>query len=340
MSEILGNQLLRNRLSSMVTRDHLHHCLLFEGPSGIGKYLTAKWLAKRLFCSSENSEEKPCMTCWGCNAVDIEDHPDLIVMGLDQTKKKKQISVQQARDLIGQVAVYPRISKQRVVIIDQAQFMTEATSNALLKTFEEPPTETIFILVVPSSQKMLTTIRSRSQRIRFAPVSDLEIEAYLEERGEPIRKDVIAFATGCPGNVFRLLEGGYELWKESVDLIFSWIRMPLLEMYDDCKDRLTSFSSNDAHKKLDFQNRLLDCMEILLRDILVLQSTGEPEKVLLQDYVSTLQKWTERLSPRVIADLEGMINQAREDQIINVDPRMELENLVVQFQQALRFGYV
>ena len=342
MSNILGNQLLRNRLSSMIERDHLHHCLLFEGPSGIGKYLIAKWLAKRLFCDAKTTPEaeKPCLTCWHCNAVEIEDHPDLLLVGLDTTKKKKQISVQQARTLIGQVAVYPRVAKQRIVIIDQAQYMTESTSNALLKTFEEPPTETIFILIVPSSQKMLTTIRSRAQRIRFAPVSSEEIESYLRERGEPVRKDVIAFAQGCPGKVFRLLEGEYEAWKMSVELFFSWVRMPLIEMYDDCKERLASFSSNEAHEKIDFQNRMLDCMEIVLRDILVWQSTASVEQLLLHDYFSILQKWSERLDYRTIADLEQVINQARADQIINVDARMELENLVVQFQQALRFGYI
>lgn len=342
MSRILGNQLLRNRLSSMISRDHLHHCLLFEGPSGIGKYLTAKWLAKRLFCDSEtsNESEKPCLTCWHCNAIEIEDHPDLVLIGLDSTKKKKQISVQQARDLIAKVGVYPRVAKQRVVIIDQAQYMTESTSNALLKTFEEPPTETIFVLIVPSSQKMLTTIRSRAQRIRFAPVSAEEIEHYLEERGEPVRKDIIAFAQGCPGKVFRLLEGGYEEWKQAVELVFSWIRMPLIDMYAETKERLSSFSSNESHEKLDFQNQLLDCMEIILRDILIWKATGDQEQILLQDYISRLQKWAERLDHRTIADLEQIINQAREDQIINVDARIQLENLVVQFQQALRFGYI
>lgn len=351
MSNILGNQLLRNRLSSMVDRDHLHHCLLFEGPSGIGKYLTAKWLAKRLFCERANAISNdstfehldstlPCLTCWHCNAVEIEDHPDLLRIGLDTTKKKKQISVQQARDLIGQVAIYPRLAKQRVVIIDQAQHMTETTSNALLKTFEEPPTETIFILIVPSSQKMLTTIRSRAQRIRFAPVSDDEIKDYLGSRGEPVRADVIAFAQGCPGKVFQLLEGEYEDWKLAVDLVFSWIRMPLIDMYEDCKEKLASFSSIQSHEKLDFQNRILDCIEIVLRDILLLKSNGDDEQVLLQEHLQTLEKWAPRLDYRTIADLGDIINQAREDQIINVSPRMQLENLVVQFKQALRVGYI
>ena len=160
------------------------------------------------------------------------------------------------------------------------------------------------------------------------------------ERGEPVRKDIIAFAQGCPGKVFHLLEGDYEEWKQSVELVFSWIRMPLIDMYEECKKCFSSFASNASHEKLDFQNRLLDCMEIMLRDILIWKSTEELEQILLQDYASTLQKWARRLDYRTISELEKVINQAREDQIINVDPRMEIENLVVQFQQALRFKYI
>mgnify|MGYP001232808200 CR=1 FL=1 len=110
MSELLGNEHLRKHFSSMIDRDRLHHCLLFEGPTGIGKVQMAKWLAKRIFCEKVQ-DGKVCNRCWHCQAVDIEDHPDLIRVGLDSTKRKLQISVQQARNLIQQVAIHPRMKE-------------------------------------------------------------------------------------------------------------------------------------------------------------------------------------------------------------------------------------
>jgi DNA polymerase III subunit delta' len=341
MSEFIGNEHLQKHFSSLIKRDRLHHCLLFEGPSGVGKKEMAKWLAKRIFC--DNGIEMPiCGRCWHCQAVDTDDHPDVIHMGLDPTKRRLQISVDQARDLIQRVAVHPRMKNQRVVIIDQARYLKEETANALLKTFEEPPTNTIFILVATSAKSMLPTVRSRSQRVLFRPVSREILKEWLQKRGEYASEHLIRMSQGCPGQVFKLMEGEYEERIRARDLIIRLSKVGIEQMYLENESFFKSFSStaDGSQQKVISLNRLLDAIEILLRDVFVWQSTADVDKLIHFDCLDTIDLWASKIDDRCIQGLQKLIIKAREDQAININARLQMEMLYTQLRFALDRGYI
>ena len=338
MPELLGNEHLREQFSSLVDRNRLHHCLLFEGPSGIGKFQCAVWLAKRLFCE----ENTVCGRCWHCQSIDTKDHPDVLFVGLDPTKRRLQISVDQARDLIQKVAVYPRTKNCRVVIIDQANYMNEDTANALLKTFEEPPTRTIFVLITPSSRSLLPTIRSRAQRILFRPVSEQRIAEWLSRQGEQASEHLIRLSEGCPGRLFQLMEGEYEKTIESREIVLRLLRGSYTQMYAETEQIFKSFpsSAEGAQQKIAFSQRFLGTLEILLRDVLVWQSTALVDKLIHFDCLDEIDRWAQVLDERCVRDLHKQIDQARLDQEINVNGRLQMEQILVQLRFALRNGYV
>ena len=340
MIDILGNEHIRKQFSSMIQQDRLHHCLLFEGPKGVGKYRNAKWLTQLVLCPNSN-QEAPCGKCHSCLMVENEEHWNVIHVGLDESKKKMQISVAQARELIEQVSTYPRGGGKRVVIIDDAWYMKEDTSNALLKTFEEPMTDTMFILITTSAQYMLPTVRSRSQRIRFSPVSESTIQDWMVQKGQEVPEQILALSQGCPGRVQDLLMGEYEEWLDNMEMLLSMFSKPLLDVYELNKRLFDSVKSENAsQEKVLLLNRLLDCMEMLLRDIIVWQTSKNPERLIWKQKHALIEKWALKMDDRCIADLHNAIEQARIDQEINVNGKLQIESLVTLWKKAVALGYI
>ena len=113
----------------------------------------------------------------------MESVPDVIRVGVDPKKTAAIISVGQARELHKQLMVKPFHARRRFVIFDPADAMTPEAANALLKTFEDPPSQTHFVLITGAPASLLMTVRSRSQRIRFAPVKEDVLVAWLTQRG-------------------------------------------------------------------------------------------------------------------------------------------------------------
>ena len=213
---LLGNRAIRSQLVELADNARLHHCLLFEGPEGVGKATTALWLAKRMNCT-EPIQGEACGQCWSCRAIEKGHHPDVIVVGTDPERTARVVSVRQARALIQSLALRPHSARRRFVIIDPADAMNAASANALLKTFEEPPAETGFILVTSQSGALLTTVRSRSQQVRFGRVATSEVVDWLRARGVEQPEWIGHLSDGCPGRALELADGQAEAWREARD---------------------------------------------------------------------------------------------------------------------------
>ena len=174
---IIGNNKNHHRLARSYQEDRLHHCLIFEGPVGTGKSEFAFWMVKLLLCDQPVSTDSkygthlsPCLSCWQCRALEREEHPDFIRIGLDPTKKTPIISVDQARGLISDLRLHTARARNRVVVIEPAEKMKFGDSQCSSKNFEEPPPNTFF-LICTSVHQLITTVRSRAQRVRFQPVT-------------------------------------------------------------------------------------------------------------------------------------------------------------------------
>lgn len=204
---ILGHARVLDRLRGALSRGDLHHALLFEGPSGVGKRAVAEWLVALANCRSPVTGE-PCGACPPCRQLAAGTFPDAIRLEPDPEKATATIAVEDVREVI-RVAGYHRYGgARRFVIVDPAEAMAPAAANALLKTLEEPPDGTGFILVATSVAGLLPTIRSRCQRVRFGPVAEADLAAWLVDRGVDDAVAVAARAEGCPGRALRLAGEG------------------------------------------------------------------------------------------------------------------------------------
>lgn len=222
---LVGNVEVRRRLARLADADRLHPCLLFEGPPGVGKAATALWLARYINCESPLG--RPCGQCWPCRHIAKGTHPDVLQVGLDPERTAPIISVRQARELTSGLTLRPYAAKRRVVILDPADAMSSGAANALLKTFEEPPDATGFVLVTSAASGLLPTVRSRSQRIRFGPLAPGELEDFLEARGVDERALPLRLAAGCPGEALALSQGRGAAWTEARAALLAALAAPV-----------------------------------------------------------------------------------------------------------------
>jgi DNA polymerase-3 subunit delta' len=147
------------QLASRITVNKLHHALLIQGPSGLGKSSFALQLAQLLLCKARDGDNV-CGQCQSCLLNAATTHPDLHVVESD-----KQIGVDQIRDAIKKLVSSAHMSGAKVLIIYHAHTMTESSANALLKTLEEPTANTFLLLTTDKPERLLPTIKSRCEKL-------------------------------------------------------------------------------------------------------------------------------------------------------------------------------
>ena len=172
-SEVRGQEHLVAALRNAVTEDRLGHAYLFSGPRGTGKTSTARILAKVLNCENPAAGE-PCCVCDSCLSIDAGTSFD--VHELDAASNN---GVDAIRDLISSASLATP-GRYKVYILDEVHMLSTAASNALLKTLEEPPSHVIFVLATTDPQKVLPTIRSRTQHFEVHLLSAADLEGLVD----------------------------------------------------------------------------------------------------------------------------------------------------------------
>jgi DNA polymerase-3 subunit delta' len=255
--DILGHRRLIELLSRSIAHESLPPSLLFSGPAGAGKRLTAIAVAQALNClepriagaSGINSADPTipvdaCGQCSACVRVARGVHPDVLIV---EPGDSGAIKIEQVRDIVDRTAYRPFEGRRRVVIVDDAHTIMSATQNVLLKTLEEPPSTSMFILVTPLPDLLLPTVRSRLIRLSFAEGGRLEVDVDARE----VAQRVLAHAAGTTDAGRRI---------------------------DSAKDLLTNTGSGGAGDREQLASHLL-AMASLLRDAQAM-ATGADERVL------------------------------------------------------------
>ena len=185
------------RLRSPEGRGRVPHALLLRGPAGVGKRRFAQRLARALLCPSP-IEDEACGECRSCHLAAGGLHPDLHV--IETLEDRKVILIDQIRDLLGRVVLSASGGGRRAVVIAPAEAMTRAAANTLLKTLEEPPGDTVFLLVSDRSGLLPATIRSRCQALAFPCPPRPPAMAWLEDRvgSKGSAAELLALAHGAP----------------------------------------------------------------------------------------------------------------------------------------------
>ncbi len=199
-------------LKNLFGNSKLPHALLFAGPRGNGKRLFTQYWIQWLFCEKD---EKPCGSCKNCNRIEKELHPDVFFI----KPEKGVLKIETIRNLKENLSLKPLESPFKLILLEDADLLNLAAANALLKTLEEPPSNTFFILLSSSPHKLLKTILSRCQKIFFHPLNESErqelgVGQEEEEAKIWLETKLIPNLEAQPKDLLKLFEIAEELASE------------------------------------------------------------------------------------------------------------------------------
>lgn len=266
---VLGHSQIKQYLQTSITNNTLAHAYIFVGPRHIGKYFCAELFINSILCSVSNSK-KPCNECSECSQFQKKIHPDFY--NIRKLEDKKDISVQQVRDLQYKLSLQSFLTSYKATIIDDADDLNEQASNALLKTLEEPTKKTIFILILESLKSIPKTISSRCQILYFNTVPTFQIQNWLISRAKDKgdAKVLAQFCEGKPGIAHLLLEDRtiLEERNEQLSLLLTLLRGNIA---DKLKYIEESFKGLKSVEQRVFTDHLLRGWISIFHDALYLQ---------------------------------------------------------------------
>ncbi len=193
---IIGHKKTLNILEKQMANDAVNHAYLFVGPENVGKFTLALDFAQKLSGSHEKINPDIEIV-----APEIAEEKGVI--------KKKDIKIERIKELQHWAGLSAQV-KKKIAIIDEADRLTQAAQNALLKILEEPGENVVLILVVQNEKKILPTIISRCQKIRLSPLLDAGIAEMVPSDADD-RNDIIFWSLGRPGIAIRLMSNREEL---------------------------------------------------------------------------------------------------------------------------------
>jgi DNA polymerase-3 subunit delta' len=321
---IQGQDRAVENLKQSLRRDKLHHAYLFSGPEGVGKKKTAVELVKALNCDHPGPEGG-CDQCPSCLKIERQIHPDFIHI----KPEGANIRIEQIRNLGQQLSYGPALGRSRLCLLDMASDLNEPAANAFLKTLEEPPPGTLFVLLVRDPGELLPTIVSRCVSIGFNPLSlSLIAEKLIEEKGVS-REEALALSLvsgGSLGKAFQYVKTNF--WKKQE----AWISQ--LEGFSQAgMAQLFGWAKSWLGSREEIQENL-EIGQWCLRDLIWIRA-GLEDKVSIQphlkDRVRTLafslpdKMWLKRMT---------LLTQAAKYHSQNVNAQLNWEVLFLKMAEA------
>jgi DNA polymerase III subunit gamma/tau len=341
--QVVGQEHVVRTLRNAVAQDKVHHAYLFVGSRGTGKTSMAKILAACLNCE-QGPTVTPCGSCESCVAIAAATSMDVIEMDAASNN-----SVDDIRELRDSVAFAPVSGRHKIYILDEAHMLSPQAWNAFLKTLEEPPPRTIFVLATTEAQKVLPTVVDRCHRFDFTRPTVEQITAVLTrvagEEGIEAPAEALALlarhATGSFRDALGTLEqlvtySGQTIATEDVLAVLGVADTDLLF------EALDAVAARDARSALLAAARLVDTgrdptvfvkdLEAHARDLMVVQALGElpAEMRLTPDRDARLTDQASRIGRGEVARLLDLLAAALEAGRNGADPRTQLELALVK----------
>ncbi|HTB70040.1 MAG TPA: DNA polymerase III subunit gamma/tau [Solirubrobacteraceae bacterium] len=342
-AEVVGQEPVVRTLRHAVERDKVHHAYLFVGSRGTGKTSMAKILAACLNCERGPTIE-PCGECESCLSIAAASSLDVIEMDAASNN-----SVDDIRELRESVAYAPVSGRRKVYILDEAHMLSTAAWNAFLKTLEEPPPNTVFVLATTEAQKVPATVVDRCHRFDFHRPTVEQIASVVrraaQAEGVAIPPEAVAAlaraATGSFRDALGTLEqlvtySGGEIALDDVLAVLGVADARLLEGAVDAaaagdSRRALQIVAECAEQGRDAASFAGD-LESRARDLLVVQTLGAipPELSLTPEADAALAAQAERVDAAVVVRLLDELGAAMEAVRAGADARTRLELALVK----------
>ena len=331
LKDVKGQSRAIEALRRALRADRLHHAYLFAGPGGVGKGQTAMELAGALLCPEHTLDGDACGRCVTCGRVARGQHPDLHVIER-QTRADGQletfIRIDQVRDLQRRLSFKAYEAGRRVVVIRDAHLMNPATANALLKTLEEPGSDTHFMLVTHAPQLLLPTIISRCQRVRFSPLPRQLVAQQVARASRldaPTADLVAGLAEGSVSKGIELAKS--RLMGERADLIRRADPPEGLHRVNDLLDLAEQLGRSKTDLPMVFQ-----LLRAWFRDLLLVHQGLPDPKLVHRDLAAQVHDRAAELTVEQVLKRLELLNQT-EDHILyrSANARIALESMLLQF---------
>ena len=332
---ITGHRRMLSLLSRAAAGRRVPPALLLAGPRGVGKRRVAQALAETLNCQepvrdAEGLTLDACGACGACRKIARGMHPDVPVL---EPGESGSIKIEQVREMIDRAQYRPFEGRTRVVIIDDADALVPQAQNALLKTLEEPPSASVFVLVSSLPDTLLQTVRSRCPRLRFAPLLPSEVAEVLVRDHGYAKADAVAAAADSDGSVGRALaaqaaDAGAARDTAQAVLAETARRTDPAKRLEAAK--LLAATKGSSASERDQLAACLRVLSSLLRDLGVIASNADTRVLanadLHDELVRLAPSWNEDRSSRAFAAVDRALAALER----NASPKIVADWLVLQ----------
>ena len=319
---VLGHEQNKEFLQNFLQREARPHALLFCGAEGLGKKKLALEFAKTFLCLNGKGDDG----CEACRLLNFADgnvsHPDFILV--ERLPEKRDLSIEQMRELAKQAAFAPVLSKNKICIVEDADRLTEAAANSFLKLLEEPPAGWLIILLASSEDKLLTTILSRVVKLRFNPLAVADVKKLLLERGvaEDASEVLARISEGSVGTALNLNEQNALEYRQTA---LSFLEaLPLEFPMNYVTDRAWVVKYERAEAML-----FVKLLQLLLRDMLFIK-TGVTVNLYNCDVQENLTALSSGWQPQGLKKALAATNDAYKALASSVGVKLVMENLAMK----------
>jgi len=301
--------------------DRLPHALLLTGLSGLGKNRFAIELAARLLCT-KSKDDTPCGHCKSCTLFRAKTSPDIKI--ISPLEEGKSISIDQIRELSSFLVLTPHTADRKVIIVTPAEVMTIQAANSLLKQLEEPPGNSVLILVSHQSHKLPQTIRSRCSRVEFRAPQTGEAMKWLAQQNVDHNEmtAVLSASGGAPLAALSLAQQSYTEIQQN-------ILTDLLAM---------SINSNPVRCAEQWQKSggelALSWFYGFLLDVLKLSLGANKSQQTNANIVSAIDTAASRIPANKLVGLITAVTEARRLIVTPIDERLLLEDILIRWNKA------
>ncbi len=318
-------------LQAAIDHHRLAHAYLFHGEAAIGKRLTALRLAQALNCERAIDAEPldSCGSCRSCQQIEARTHPDFFVIEPDGELATPQIKIEHIREIEQQITYRPLIGERKICLIDDADCMTIGAANALLKTLEEPPAHSLFLLTTSRPAALPATIRSRCQALRFTTPARTQVEAAVILKRELPPADARFLAIISEGRIGTALTTDVKEARACQQELLNLVRPESL------RSVTSILSSAESLAKADRAQEIFTWLTRWIRDVVLIQIGGDREQLLYVEHLPVLEAAARQADTDALLDILKDIESTEQRATRHLNLHMALEAILLRLRDAL-----